>query len=38
MKVRFFDIKWATDDHTLEDCGLSTECVLDIDEKLRMSL
>jgi hypothetical protein len=34
MKVRFFDIEWATDGQSLEKCGLPTECVLEIDEEL----
>ena len=34
MKVRFFDIEWATDGRSLEKCGLPTECVLEIDEEL----
>ena len=35
MRVRFYDIQWAIDeDQTLEECGLFTECTLDIDEEL----
>ena len=34
MKVRFFDIEWATDSQSLEKCGLPTECLWNIDEAL----
>jgi len=31
MKVRCFNIDWDTDGESLEDCGLPTECVLELD-------
>ena len=34
MRVRFYDIEWETDGQSLEECGLSTECMWDIDEEL----
>jgi len=34
MKARFYDIEWETDGHPLEDCGLPTECTLEVDVEL----
>ena len=33
-KIRCFDIEWDTDGETLEDCGLPTECIIEVEDDL----